>query len=1264
MRKFRQVCRWLMFGFVFLLALAVTGLLFYTHTDDFREFVRQKLLAAISDSVQGKISVARLDGSVWGDVTLIDVRLFDTGNEIVRIPRVRINYSLLPLLWGQIQVFRLEASQPLLRLREGQDGVWNIVAALSPAEPQPETSALVVLLNSVELQKGHIDVSFSGSDQRSYRLRDLDLQGTVSVRSSVVAVELREASSHVFTEGMPEARVNGALGYRSSGLLETLKFDQFSIESGNSKVRLTGKIDDLKAFNTEVKVSVDRLAPADVAQFVPQWPVKGDVSGTLNVHGPLNALAGDFSLAVAAGSLSGNFQADVKQATPLYQGTVRINGIDMSKLLERKDLQGVMSGVAEAKAKGFALSDIAAQGEVNVRSVETAGWNLGDVFVKANLARSEARMTGRLKSDLGHADWQGQIDFKESPQYEIAFSANRLDIQKLSAGKAIKGGLNLDGLIKGSGLTLATINARAKINLKRSTIGAVNVEQGTLVATLADQRIRVSAGSLKAAETTLSVRGDIGTDLKQQGNLDYQLRVGTLSPWLELIDRKGSGSLTVTGGAKGNLSELKAHGRITARSVSFEGTTVERGSIDYNLGYSSARSLPIGTLNFSLVDVRSGYRLQTLEGVVKTPPQIPNTFELDAKARDAQGRTHTLAANVEYQPEHLVVRMTRLTLDLPDGIWRLSQPATVDQRSQDFLVERLLMRNNDRQFLLDGRFSLAGSQALRLNVERLPLESFRAFFPEGPDVTGIFSAQAQLGGTAAAPEIVATIKLDNSKILGQSYGGLVVVGTYRNQKVDLKATVQQDRLHQLNANGSLPMLLSWINGWRAETLGNMEARVQSSGLSLAFLNAFSGKAIQGISGEIEMDLQVRGFLSEPVASGFFRVREGKLTTTALGVQVSSIMAEGLLQPRGIRFSQVSARANKGELSGSGFVALNKFSPQAINFALALKQWPAINTLRYQMELNGSANVDGTLAAPRIAGMFEVPRGELRPDLSFLDSGSTPIKRDPTITVVSTNVAGGSPSATRQQVDNQADSELWRNASVEIQIRIPNNLWVRHRNGTAELSGNLKVTKAVGGTPVIKGLIETIRGWVGFQGRRFTLSRGEIEFNGSEKINPSLDIVAEYRVSNYLVNVVVKGAAEKPTLTLTSDPRLDQADILSLLLFNKPISSLGKSEQASLQENAINITSGFAAARIGQAVSDALGLQDLGVDIGDVDFSGGQVRFGQYLGQSTYVSFSQEVSGKHGREVSGEYRITSDWKFSVSSSTTGLSGIDIIWQKRY
>jgi autotransporter translocation and assembly factor TamB len=1240
MEKFWRFCRWLRLALLVLLVLGVAGLAFYTHTDGFREFVRQKLVTVINDSVRGKISVARLEGSVWGSLTLIDLRLVDNESEIARIPRLKVNYALLTLIWGRIHVLRLEAAQPLVWLKEGRDGVWNIVEALSPAEPQSETPSLAVSISSVELQKADVDVSFSGS---SYRLTGLDLQGTAGIRPDLTTVDLRQVSSRVLTKDMPEARVKGALAYEDRGGLESLNFSNFIIESGSSSLRLTGKIDDLKTIETEAKVSIEKLAPADIAHFVPQWPVKANVSGTVNLRGPLSALKGDFSLSVADGSLAGNFQTDVTGDLPSYQGNAKIAQVNLAKLLERKELRGIVSALVEINGSGFALANISGQGEANIRSTEVATWNLGEVSLKASLARSEAAMTGHLKSELGRADWQGQIAFKDIPRYELSFSANQLDVQKLSSGQTIKGNLNLAGLIKGSGLTLAAMNTLAKIDLQRSALGQVELEQGTLVATIADQRIRVLQGMLRATDATLSVKGDIGTDLKQQGRLDYQLRVKTLSPWLALIDRQGSGSVNLTGGAKGNLDDLKTQGKLTLSGIDFEGTAVQGGSIDYDLGYSSARSFPFGTLNISLSDIRRGYRLQSLEGVVKILAQTPAGFDLDVKVRDAQSRTHTIAARLDYQPAHVVARVARLTLDLPDGTWRLTQPVTVEQRDQDFLVERLLMRNNGRELFLDGQFSLTGSQALRLNVEKLPIEALRAFFSEAPDVTGILSAQVQLGGTAAAPQAVATLRLENSKIAGYSYAGLVASGSYRDQRADVKATVQQDQIHTLSATATLPMTLSWNNGWRLEAADNIDSRIQSSGLSLAFLNAFSGKAIQGIGGEVEVDLQVRGSLAQPSANGFVRLRDGKLTPTALGVQISSITAEGRLDPRGIRISQISARANKGELNGNGFIALQKFVPQGIDLSIAAKQWPAINTQQYQIEVDGIARIDGTLVAPRITGKFEVPRGELRPDLSFLDRSNTPVKRDPTITVVSTTAAGD--AVAKQEGNGEADSELWRNASLDIQIRIPNSLWVRHRNGNAELSGNLRVTKASGGNPTVTGLIETVRGWVGFQGRRFTLTRGRLEFPGSEKIDPSLDIVAEYRAGNYLISAVVKGTAEKPTLTLASDPQLDQADILSVLVFNKPLSSLEKSEQASLQQNAISITTGFAAAQIGQAVSQTLGLQELGVDI-------------------TNVSVSQDVSGKYGQEVSAEYRITSDWRFSVSARTVGPDGVDLIWQKRY
>src|SRR5574341_605952 len=102
-----RIARYVGAGFTVIVIVAATALGIYTHTDGFRELVRQKLVAAVNDSVRGKIDVARIEGSVWGNLTLIDVRLSYQNAEIARLPRLGVNPSLLPLLWKRVQLFRL-----------------------------------------------------------------------------------------------------------------------------------------------------------------------------------------------------------------------------------------------------------------------------------------------------------------------------------------------------------------------------------------------------------------------------------------------------------------------------------------------------------------------------------------------------------------------------------------------------------------------------------------------------------------------------------------------------------------------------------------------------------------------------------------------------------------------------------------------------------------------------------------------------------------------------------------------------------------------------------------------------------------------------------------------------------------------------------------------------------------------------------------------------------------------------------------------------
>ncbi|HEX5023473.1 MAG TPA: translocation/assembly module TamB domain-containing protein, partial [Candidatus Binatia bacterium] len=312
---------------------------------------------------------------------------------------------------------------------------------------------------------------------------------------------------------------------------------------------------------------------------------------------------------------------------------------------------------------------------------------------------------------------------------------------------------------------------------------------------------------------------------------------------------------------------------------------------------------------------------------------------------------------------------------------------------------------------------------------------------------------------------------------------------------------------------------------------------------------------------------------------------------------------------------------------------------------------------------GNVDVEGALSAPVVKGQINITEGAVRPDLAFLEQSKAPYKRDETIVVVKKD-GERPPAQVTAQNAGSTDNEFFNNVTLDLAMRAPGNLWVRHPDLVAEISGNVRLTKAQKRNFDLSGRVEVVRGYFAFQGRRFQITRGTVEFVGGDKINPSLDILAEYRVPDYQVEVRISGRADKPTLTLSSQPALEQADILAVILFGRPLNRLDKGEQVSLQQSAANLASGFVAGSVAGSVAKALGLESLGVDLSEFNFSSGKVGFGRYIGRRTYVSASQEVTGEHGREVRLEYEIIRDVTISTSTSSTGGNGIDIIWHKRY
>ncbi|HMF48802.1 MAG TPA: translocation/assembly module TamB domain-containing protein, partial [Candidatus Saccharimonadales bacterium] len=946
--------------------------------------------------------------------------------------------------------------------------------------------------------------------------------------------------------------------------------------------------------------------------------------------------------------------------------TVTLNDFNLRQWLEGQDIGGILNGVVEAAGTGFALQTTTGKARLEIRAAEAQGWALGGLSMEGALERSVASVEGRLKSKLGGAHWSGKIVLNDKrPSYDLALAVKDLDIQKaVAGGKPLQGKVNFQGTVKGAGLTLAEMDSRAEMRILPSSLGPVEIKQGELNAALSNKKIRIARATLGTTDSTLSVNGELGVEAKIAGKLDYRLRVGNLSPWLALVGRKGAGAVDLAGQAEGNLAEVQTQGTARLSAVLVDSMSVKSGDLKFALQRLENRTFPVGTLTAQLVDIDAGLALRRVDTNVKMARETPDTMQFDISALDQRDRRHGLSGTVDFAGEATAVHLSQASLGAPDGLWKLTGPAIVSRRDDAFFIEQLALRNGERELSLNGRFGFSGKQDLNLNIERLPLDILAALMPEPPKMAGLLSAKARISGTAAAPELTASARLTDASFAGQAYAGAVADVGYQNRKASLRLTVQQDATHSLNGVGTLPLDLSWSDGWRADFADGMELRAQSAGVSLAFLNAFSGKAVENIAGELSLDVQARGSVKQPDLRGTFQLRDGKLKAIPLGVEIQTIAAAGDLDSRNLTLREFSAKAKDGEIRGSGALALKNYDIGAVKLMFTARRWPAIETARHQVKIDGNVDVEGAVTAPKIKGQITVIEGSLRPDLAFLEQSKAPTKRDETIVIVKNNGTSGQPQAPSQGTKASSDNDLIKAISVDLTVRTTGNVWIRHPDLVAELSGNVHATKAPQREVDLTGRVDVVRGWFAFQGRRFELERGAIQFTGGDKINPALDIVAKYRLPEYQVDATISGTVEKPTLTLASQPRLEQADILALLIFGRPINSLSQNEQGTLQKSAIGITTGYVAGRIANSVSDALGLDSLGVDIREVDFSGGQVGFGHYVGSQTYVSMSQQLTGDQGREVKLEYQIAPDWKLGTSTTGTGSNGIDIIWQKRY
>jgi translocation and assembly module TamB len=226
--------------------------------------------------------------------------------------------------------------------------------------------------------------------------------------------------------------------------------------------------------------------------------------------------------------------------------------------------------------------------------------------------------------------------------------------------------------------------------------------------------------------------------------------------------------------------------------------------------------------------------------------------------------------------------------------------------------------------------------------------------------------------------------------------------------------------------------------------------------------------------------------------------------------------------------------------------------------------------------------------------------------------------------------------------------------MDVRVQVPNDLVVKASSletagspvGLGSLNvtlgGDIRATKERGDTLRLVGVVNTVRGNYDFQGRRFEILRdGSIRFEGLDRFDPRLDIHTRRLIQGVEARADIRGTLRQPEIRLSSTPPLEEADILSLIVFNVPINELGTGEQISLAVRAQSLATGAVANQIASAIGGILNLDTFEINLAPEFGNAPEVTFGEQVGKNLYVKIQQAVGDLSTTNLIIEYVLT-DW----------------------
>jgi len=1285
----------------------------------FHEQVRQRIVYEMEKATGGKVELGgyRFDWrTMRAEVTGVALHGREPAGSapLFQAERVIVGLKLVSVLRRKVDLLSLEATRPIVTLLVDEQGRTNIPEPrIERPGKKPGLEQFVDLaVNEYRLERGE----FAYNDRRiplRAAGRDLSLKLSYDAGARAYQGQLRAAAAQVFEPVRTKAGISVDILWTLSE--NELRFQRVALELDGAEAVFEGKVAPLNAQakmegsgSLEAPVAViGRLIPLPVSaegraraagRFSRDTSKNWRASGTIAAQGLRYAPAGidvpgialesswqtdfrDFQFeGVRLRALNGEFrgEARVNSSVGLYAKGY-VEGVALGQVLTARRVNadgysGTVSGAVEVWTKDRrATADLAISGE------EKAGGVAGRVSVRYDGA------AGQLEFGASHVSLpHSRVNFGGDPgkRMHVGLHSRNLDdfLPLLRAAGATawtevpfkleSGQLRFDGTVTGA---MEQPAIRGRLVAGPLNAGGQRIE--TIAGNLELSKDRVRLSGIQASTNGARVAGQLAAGLSAWSITDTSLVSGHLDiSGANLADllRQARQDIEATGIVDASIDLAGVYGspriavRANVRNPAAWGETFD--ALEANVRYSSSRTeVSNGRMAKGPASIRfsgaiergeqvefqadaASWRLRQLEFVKRQPAKLDGSMALHLT-----GTARLAGARLQLTSLNGAARVEKLTVD-ERAVGQAE--VTAETRGRTMNV-KLAAHLPNSEIIGTAEWSLGGN-SFGLGQVRIPRLTFADLkelgFLGSPDQDLAFRGEVEgeigFSGPVLQPDrwtgVAKITRLEVEPVRGLPGTQRVVDPSrllLRNSetliaRIDTNAITLQ-AVHLVAEGTDLEVLgaigLKTRNPWNLQIKGS---------LNLPSLSTFEPDLVA--TGVSVIDATVRGSFERPQLTGRMELRDASFRLRDVPNGLARANGVIVFDRTRANIESFTAETGGGELRVAGFVGLA--GPELLYRLQAnLQQVRVRYPEQVSTNFNGSLNLTGTATQSLLSGTVTITRVSMNPQA---DIGS----------LLQQSSGKSAPPQSGFLRGMQLDLKVETSPDAELQTSLTRDL-----QPEAELRVRGSFVK-----PVLLGRVSVNQGEINFFGNRYVITRGEVSFFNTAKVEPVLDLDLETRVRGITVTINVTGPIDKLAVSYRSDPPLQSGEIVALLTVGRAPGSgvtpnLPSRNQGYLQSGANSLLGQAISSPVNGRLERLFGVSRIKIDpdlTGVTNTAQTRLTVEQQLSRDITITYITNLNRTQQQIVRLQWDFSKDFSLLAVRDENGIFGIDFLWRRRF